>query len=228
MESNCILQIFLSKLFTYLTEQDTPTTNETKIFRKHSNNLNSCGDLSFPLNVSAWEKHILHSHERNLPILNYIKKFNKNEITKSDFETLVKESKNWNTIYLERVELSTIKLNLFFNRGDTFKVIVTKILSENAHYGSIHLARRPVNIHTEYVEEKKNDLTSLRLVLLNKLICNILNVCDNLPGTDQTESVFLTTKPIQKNSNNQILCGTVVTNRLGNKNTNISDEQYYK
>lgn len=213
----------------HLTGQESVSTNELRIFRKHNNRLDISGDLSFPLNLSGWKKYEENDRNtENIKIVSYIHKFNKNELIESDFETLIEETKTWNTLFINKIKLHENKVNIFLNRETAFNITINNILTEKEHYGSFNLKIKPIVVHIDDTCEKSTDLTSLRLKLLKNVIDNIFKNVTNTVTSDGSDTIYLTTKSISNCKDKKIICGVVINNKFGKKNTNISAEQFYK
>lgn len=212
------LDVFFDKLFFYLTG----SKNEVNIFRKHNNKLDLNGDISFPVNSSAWKK---YSVENNTIINRY---FNK-EIALMD--ELILQSKNW-PIFIEKCNIEKEKLNIFLHRSMCFQQTVEIILSKRKCYASSEIfQQKNIQIQLENTESdySKIDLTVLRMRLLKDVINNLLKKCgNNSSAASVAEVIYLTNKSKSEIEDKKIVCGVVIGNKFGKKNTAITAEEYYK
>lgn len=232
METNSTLDIFSNSLFLYLTGKH-PSQDEVNIFRRHNNKLDTCGDIGFPLNISAWKKYI-HNQETdvNIPIVNYASKLNQNILNSCDFAEMIENSKDWIVPIVKCTIENDKKLNIFLDRISTFKNVINSILLQGSKYGHQNISF-PSSIDIR-IENKKDDLTTmdltqLRINLLKDVAVNLLENCGcSLDKSINSDVIYLTNKSESSLESKKIVCGVVISNKFGKKNTSITAEEFYR
>lgn len=217
MEASNVLDDFLGDLFGFLVGRATNSISDLKMFRKHNNKLDSAGDVSFPLNINGWSKFLMPGNKSN--IVKYI------ENKTMDFHELINESKRWTSLKIHRVKVVDNKVCLFLNRSETFKKITKMIFEASDKYGMVNLNFTAVKITTDVDNSNLSDLTNLRIDLIKKVTVNVLKYCGC--KIDEGETICLTNKS-NDCDNKKIVCGVVITNKFGKKNTNIPTEDFYR
>lgn len=229
---SCELSRFLQKLFEFLSHNSSYSESEVNIFRAHNNKLDLNGDLSLPLNAKAWKKYLLTKspvHENK--ITEYLLKFEAQKYDEIYFDLIAHSDKF--PLQISKCVIEKEKLLIFFNRAQTFKQILSLIInSSKNNYISFTLPHKTnIIFETEIIGSNvsKMDLTDLRIKLLKDVLPNFLKigiVKDNLEGT---EKILLTNKSLnQIEKVKKIVCGVVISNKFGKKNTSITAEEYYK
>lgn len=227
---SCEFSSLLQKLFVFLSNNSSCLESEINIFRAHNNNLDVNGDLSLPLNAKAWEKYLMKSPEHGNKITEYLFKYEAQKYDEIYFDLIANSNKF--PFQISKCVIEKEKLLIFLNRTQTSKQIISLINSLKNNYVSFTLPhKRNIIFETEIVDSNvsKMDLTDLRMKLLKDVLPNFLKIAVVKDNFEDTEKILLTNKSLnQMEGMKKIVCGVVISNKFGKKNTMVTAEEYYK
>lgn len=185
------------------------------LVKKHSENLQTHGDFSFPSSLKSWHDYLNandHCEQDNVTILQCIGK---------DPSYLVEESISWN-LRLKNVREDSERFVLFLERPLAISVGFPEALKNN-----ILITRRLENkntlVRTDPTYEQSNCLTTLRVHYLSKVIENLCAICEKSPR------VLVTARSSSKSTEETVYnCGPVLNAKSGSKETTISSEEFIR
>lgn len=188
------------------------------LVKRHSENLQTFGDYSFPDTLKSWHQHVrIAEGNTETSLLKHIGKAK---------EDIIEESKQW-PLQIATIKEEKGRLHLFLCRpkaithGLTESIINITMLTENLHKNS-------VQVLCDQNSEENKDLTSLRLKYLTKAVKNMYEACKS--ATTGSTKILVTSKSSNKASEDTgvVLCGTVLNAKTGTKETTIDGNEYIR
>lgn len=183
------------------------------LVKKHSNNLETLGDISFSNTVKSWNE-FLNSEvlqNDNETLLQYLKK---------DVETLLQESKSW-VLPIKKITEIKDRVHIFLERPPAVKISLLQSFVINEY-----ILKR-VNKNISLVESEavnSSCITSLRLSYLVKVIRNLYAL--DKKCADIKPKVYVTTRSTCKCEDSRvILCGAVLNANTGLKENTITADE---
>lgn len=211
------LEIFSEHIFSSLTGGGGGKSARGLLVKKHSENLETHGDFSFPNSVKSWHKHLKdneYSSNGDVTLLQCIGK---------NINYLVEESIYWN-LRVKNVKEGAGRANLFLDRPWAITVGLSEAL-RNSVVITQRIETKNTSVSTDPLCEKTNCLTSLRVKYLSKVIKNLCAICGKSP------QVLVTSRSTSKSSECQrrvFLCEPVLNAKSGSKETAISSEDFIR
>lgn len=194
-------------------------SGKTLLVKKHTDNLNTVGDFSFPNTMKSWHG-ILNleqiSDSTGEDLMSCIGK---------TLENLVDESSKW-PLQIQKAIVHKARVHMFLFRP---KAIQSGLLEAANNIDLISLKMQEIT--SSVVCDPRCDdmkgITSLRLKYLSKSIQNLYAL--NIERTETAPKVFVTAKSSSKSEGSEIiLCGTVLNAKTSAKETQISGDDFIR
>ncbi|CAG4929035.1 unnamed protein product [Colias eurytheme] len=209
------LNLFISNIYTFLFNEEKEISG--LLVKKHSVQLKTQGDFSFPNTVKSWVE-ILDGINLQNDDEGLLKRLHK------DSDSLLQASQSWTLPIRKAIEIKD-RVHIFLERRKAIEVGLTHSFTNNER---IH---NGVNKGDILVESDSNEntkcITSLRVNYTTKVInnlCAISNKCSELKP-----KLFVTSKSSVKLEDSKIvLCGTVINCKTGAKETTITAEDFIR
>lgn len=207
------IETFSEYLFTTLTGK--VNSSRGLLVKKHSENLQTYGDFSFPSLVKSWHEHLNgneHFSKEKVTVLQCIgKKLN----------YLIDESNNWN-LRVKNVKEDADRVYLFLDRPFSISVGLPEALRNNALIAQ-RLEKKNTSVGIDPNCEQSTCLTSLRVKYVNKVIGNLCTICGKSPR------VLVTARSSSKSSGETVfLCEPVLNAISGLKETTINSDDFIR
>ncbi|KOB65470.1 DARL anticodon-binding domain-containing protein, partial [Operophtera brumata] len=185
------------------------------LVKKHSENLQTHGDFSFPNSVKSWHEHLKgneYSSNGDVTLLHCIGK---------NLNDLIEESVRWN-LRVKSVKEAAGRVYLFLDRPLAITVGLSEAL-RNIVLISQLLEAKNTSVITDPLCEQTNCLTSLRVKYLSNVIKNLCTIYGKSP------EVLVSSRSSCKGSETRVfVCESVLNAKSGSKETAISSEDFIR
>ncbi|KAG6447888.1 hypothetical protein O3G_MSEX005210 [Manduca sexta] len=205
---------FINHLFIFITGEN--KNARTLLVKKHSDNLQTHGDFSFPNTAKSWHG-LLGSRINVEPESSLIHCIGKNS---SDF---IHESKNWN-LPINDVKEVKDRVYIYLERPRAIHVGLSQALRNNSVI-SQRLLEGDSNFEVKADCEESGTLTYLRVKYLSEAIKNL---CKLHPDHNEKTVITVSSKSSAKSNESRISCGAVLNVKSGAKETTISAENFIR
>ncbi|XP_028167348.1 DALR anticodon-binding domain-containing protein 3 [Ostrinia furnacalis] len=213
-----VLDAFTDDVFQFLTKK--PKLARNLLVKKHSENLQTQGDFSFPDTLKSWHEHIdLQGLQVDADgaLMSCIGK---------EATDLITESKNWR---LEVAKVTNVngRVHMFLDRLKSIPVG----LAEALEYNNELIKRISDSTNKVRLDSDSDDdsLTSLRLKYLTKSIDNLYSIHAKASERTDSVSVIVTSKSTFKSgTGHAVLCGVVLNAKTGAKEVNIKADDFIR
>ncbi|XP_028025857.1 DALR anticodon-binding domain-containing protein 3-like isoform X1 [Bombyx mandarina] len=187
-----VLEKFIDNLFLFITGKKKP--NGCLLVKKHSDNLNTHGDISFPNTAKPWYGFLkCNSNEKNTLLEN----LNTSSLN------LTNESRGWE-LQISKVTEDKERVYLFLDRSSAVRIGLLSALRNNNFIST----RINVTVSTVSIDpacENTDCLTSLRVEYVKKTLANLCSVFEH------PSSIVVSSKSSSNYTNSKrMLCGPVL------------------
>lgn len=208
-----ILGIFINNIFYYITGKN---VSKGSLIKKHSEKLETNGDLSFPYTSKSW-----HEHKSN-----FVKHIEDADILKclgKSIQDLKNESLQW-CLSISEITMQADRYFIYLNRIKTIEQCLL-IEENNCNLLFNKLQNSIGNVICDTYCEQSNSLTALRVRCIKKAIENLCNVI--LTNYSSYPLIFVTNKTSNLPQNyHLVLCGSVLNAKTGTKEKIICSNKY--
>lgn len=210
-----ILENFVQNI--YLLVLNKKISTKGLLVKKHTEDLLTNGEFSFPNNVKCW-----HVFIPSIKVLNHTNTTLLEFIGKS-VDDLLEESKKCN-LQVKTVKELKGRVHMFLERPTCMYIGLTEALT------NIEYIMKKINIRTSTVIVDQqcddiNSITYLRIKYLSQVVQNLCSITDS--NLDDTE-IIVTSKSSSKHNGRVVLCGQVLNAKTGSKETEISADDYIR
>ncbi|CAH0720210.1 unnamed protein product, partial [Brenthis ino] len=205
---------FITALYKYLVRKEEYLPG--LLVKKHSSNLQTHGDFSFPNSAKSWQQFLQYEQLQNLDC-SLLKCINK------DVTNLIETSRNWEISIVKAIELKD-RIHLYVDRLKSIQACC-----QSVSYNNDYIIKR-INIDTNVVTvdcscKETNSITYLRLKVLRDVVKNLYLI--NLHP--QNVHVLLTWKSKSEiKDSNIVFCGAVLNAKSGTKENTITADEYIR
>lgn len=212
-----LIDSFITSLFQLITNSNNKPRGG--LIKRHFDNLESHGEFSIPLTLKQWQGVIgkFKFLKQEESILNYCGKTVTDIITGSESWcfTILNINKDVERLYIHLDRRKAILCSLI-NWEENSKLFLDK------------MELNFQNILCESVNELSNDLTSLRLKYLKKVVENLYVITCN--EGENKKRIYISSKSTSKGPEGShfVLCGAVLNAKTGLKEHTISADDYIK
>lgn len=191
---------------------------KTLLVKKHTENLNTAGDFSFPNTVKSWHDFLnleqVSSAEQVL--MKYIGK---------TLENLVDESAKW-SLQIQKATEHKARVHMFLFRPKAIQIGLLEA-TKNIDLISLKMEKNTSPVVCDPLCDDMSCVTSLRLKCLSKSIQNLYALCKEC--NEKAPKVFVTAKSSSRSDGSKIiLCGTVLNAKTGVKETQINADDFIR
>ncbi|XP_068617268.1 DALR anticodon-binding domain-containing protein 3-like isoform X1 [Battus philenor] len=208
------LNIFAEDLCQFLLGQN--KVIKGLLVKKHSVNLQTQGEFSFPSSVKSWHQYIGSCRpDFEGDILEYVGK---------NVEDIVNASQQWN-LSIKNIKVIKDRVHIFINRGAGIKLGLSTSLVNKDRLVEC-LSKRKCFARVDKTCEG-TCVTSLRLKCLSEVINNLFAISPSDPGHSQ--GVVVTWKSSGSAAEgSSLLCGAVLNASTGLKEETLSGEDFIR
>lgn len=205
---------FISALYKYLVGRDEYLPG--LLVKKHSSNLQTHGDFSFPNSAKSWQEFLQCEQLQNLDC-SLLKCINK------DVTNLIETSQNWEISIVKAIELKD-RIHLHVDR---LKCI--QACCQSVSYNNDYIIKR-INVDTnvvtlDYSCKETNSITYLRLKVLRDVVKNLYLINFH----PQNINILLTWRSKSEiKDSNIVFCGAVLNAKSGTKENTITADEYIR
>lgn len=210
------LERFSEDVFQFITGET--KCEKTLLVKKHTENLNTVGDFSFPNTVKSWNEflNLEQSDGAEEDVMKCIGK---------TLENLVDESTKWSLKIQKATEIKG-RVHMFLSRPKTIQIGLYEGL-KNIDLISHKLQENTSSVVCDPLCDDMKCVTSLRLKYLSKSIQNLYAL--SIQRNEKAPKIFVTAKSSSKNHGSDIiLCGTVLNAKTGAKETQINADDFIR
>lgn len=205
------LEKFSEAVFQFVTKET--KSGKTLLVKKHTENVNTVGDFSFPYTVKPWHGFLNLEQISDISGEDLMKCIGKTE------ENLVEESKKW-SLQIEKVIVQKGRVHMFLSRPKAIHIGLLEA-TKNIILISHKMQENTSPVVCDPLCDDVKNITSLRLRYLSKSIQNLYTL--TVQCNQKAPKVFVTAKSSSKCDGSEIiLCGTVLNAKTGAKETQIS------
>lgn len=194
-------------------------SGKTLLVKKHTDNLNTVGDFSFPNTVKSWHG-ILNleqiSDSTGEDLMSCIGK---------TLENLVDESSKW-SLQIQKAIVHKARVHMFLFRPIAIQSGLLEA-AKNIDLISLKMQEITSSVVCDPICDDLKCITSLRLKYLSKSIQNLYAL--NIERTEKAPKMFVTAKSSSKREGSEIiLCGTVLNAKNSAKESQISGDDFIR
>lgn len=192
---------------------------KTLLVKKHTENLNTVGDFSFPTTVKSWHEFLNLEHISDSAGVDLMKCIGKTP------DYLVDESTKW-SLQVQKVTEMKGRVHMFLSRPKAIQIGLFEA-TKNIDLISHKMQENTSSVICDPLCDNMTCITSLRLKYLSKSIQNLYALSVQL--NENAPKVFLTAKSSSKSDgSNIIVCGTVLNTKTGAKETQINADDFIR
>lgn len=208
------IEIFYDRVLAFMIGK-TKITNTRGIVRKHSENLQSFGDFSFPNRQEPWNVILIGSGE-------FTKQSASRLFFGKNLMKLVEESDSWD-LRVKHMEQVDVRIHMFLDRSLAIPVALSEGLRNKMLISKL---LRTENTHTSVIIDtcaQPNCLTFLRVNNVSKVISNLCVIHEKSPDILVTSN-STTTSTDRK----VVLCMPVLNAKTGSTVMGMTGEDYIR
>ncbi|XP_044005945.1 DALR anticodon-binding domain-containing protein 3-like [Aphidius gifuensis] len=224
-------------MYLVLTNKVIGKIENTKIIKLHNENLQTIGELSFPINFSAWKNlvDIEESSKEPQNILEYyLQRVGKDTINLSLKEIehqaleLIKLASNDKSWTISKICLIKNRVCIFIDRTTIISSIIKQVIKENKSFGKD--INKNTSISIKINEDFESNITTARLKELKNFTENILKIQGYKITIDNAQlKVLLSSKSQVKIDDDDvkiIVCGVVKNYKTQSKEISLNFDTY--
>ncbi|XP_038214257.1 DALR anticodon-binding domain-containing protein 3 [Zerene cesonia] len=209
------LNLFISNIYSFLFNVEKEISG--LLVKKHSVQLQTQGDFSFPNKVKSWVEFLddIHLQNDDEGLLKCLQK---------DSETLLQASQSW-TLPIRKVTEIKDHLHIFLDRHRAIEVGLSSSLTNNERI-LVGLNEGNCLVESDSIENT-TCITSLRMNYTAEVIKNLYSIYDK--RLEFKPKLLVTSKSSVKLDDSKIiLCGTVLNCKTGSKETTITADDFIR